>query len=218
MEDLSEAAVSRAAQILTTEHFTLQGARNATISEANGRIGHYISIVGSAVVALAFVANVSKLGPLFFTFSLVLLPVLIVLGFMTLIRTMQISLDYARLVQAINRIRHFYVEVAPEVERYFSFPHHDDRVSTMASMMPFQSRLQGLASTPGPVILINSVLVGAFVAILAVQWLSADLSDALLTALVGLVLALVVHMAYSTMLWSKEGQETMRSRFPTPEA
>ena len=214
MDDLSEAQVDRAAQILTTEHFTLQGARNATISEANGRIGHYISIVGSGVVALAFVANVSSLGPLFFTFALVLLPVLIVLGLMTLVRTMQISLDYVRLVQAINRIRHFYVEAVPEVKHYFSFPHHDDRESTMASMMPFQTRLQGLASTPGPVILINSVLVAAFAGILTVHLFSVDLSDAIIAAVLGLVVALGFHMAYSTVLWSKQGNKSMESRFP----
>lgn len=214
MEDLSEEEVSRAAQVLTTEHFTLQGARNATIAEANGRLGHYISIVGSAVVALAFVANVSSLGPLFFTFALVLLPVLIVLGFMTLVRTMQISLDYARLVQAINRIRHFYVELVPQIEMYLSFSYHDDQDSVMASMMPFQTRLQGLASTPGPVILINSVLAGAFGGILAVQLLSADLSAVVLGSLIGFVLAFLLQNVYSTRLWSKAGEESLEVRFP----
>lgn len=52
-------ATCRLTQFLTTEHFTLQGLRSGTISEANGRLGHYLSAVGSGVVALAFAADVS---------------------------------------------------------------------------------------------------------------------------------------------------------------
>lgn len=85
MKDLPDQTLERMSQILTTEHFTLQGARNGTIAEANGRLSHYLSTVGSGVV----------------------------------------------------------------------------------TMMPFHSRIQQLASTPGPVILVNSFLVGAFAGILA---------------------------------------------------
>lgn len=217
MEELSDRQVERMSQFLTTEHFALQGARNATISEANGRLGHYISIVGSGVVALAFVANVSSLGVPFFAFALVVLPVMIVLGFVTLVRTMQIAVDYVRLVQAINRIRNFYVEFAPEAEPYFSFPHFDDQESVVASMMPFHSPLQDLASTPGPIILINSVLVGAFGGILAVYVFSARFAGAMLAALIGLVLAFVLHVTYTRKLWARAGQENLDVRFPPPE-
>jgi hypothetical protein len=37
-------------QFLTTEHFTLQTAKAATISEANGRSALFLSTVSSAVV------------------------------------------------------------------------------------------------------------------------------------------------------------------------
>jgi len=39
----------------------LQGARSATIYEANGRLSHYLSAMGSGVVAMAFVSNVFDL-------------------------------------------------------------------------------------------------------------------------------------------------------------
>jgi hypothetical protein len=44
-------------QALTTEHFTLQTARSATIADSNGRSALYLSTVSSAVVALAFIAR-----------------------------------------------------------------------------------------------------------------------------------------------------------------
>ena len=42
-------------QFMTTEHFTLQTAKSATVAEANGRSTLFLSTVSSAVVALAFV-------------------------------------------------------------------------------------------------------------------------------------------------------------------
>lgn len=217
MEEHNQQHSQRLDQYLTTEHFTLQGSRSATISEANGRLGHYLSIVGSAIVALAFVANVSSFGQEFFAFALVILPVIILLGFVTLIRTMQINVDYARLTQAINRIRHYYIDSAPEGKPYFSFPHHDDRDSMMETMMPFHFPLQSLASTPGPVILINSVLAGVFTGMLATRLFSAGMAATIILALLGLSLSLLIHMLYARKLWKRAVLEVLEVRFPPPD-
>lgn len=217
MEDQDRNNSQHLTQFLTTEHFTLQGARNATISEANGRLGHYLSIVGSAIVALAFVANVSSLGEAFFAFALIILPVIILLGFVTLIRTMQINIDYARLTQAINRIRHYYVDHAPDGKPYFSYPYYDDSESMLDAMMPFHFPLQSLASTPGPVILINSVLAGVFFGIMGARLFGLGLNSAILVSLPGLILSLLLHMLLARRLWSKASQEALEVRFPPPE-
>ena len=42
---------------LTTEHYTLQSARTATIAEANGRSMLFLSSVSGATVALVLVAQ-----------------------------------------------------------------------------------------------------------------------------------------------------------------
>lgn len=63
-------------QFLTTEHFTLQTAKAATIAEANGRSSLFLATVSSGVVALAFIGQVSQMGEAFFLFGLVLLPTL----------------------------------------------------------------------------------------------------------------------------------------------
>lgn len=216
MDDLSDQTVQRLSQILTTEHFTLQGARNATIAEANGRLGHYISTVGSGVVALAFVANVSGMGLIFVAFSCVIFPIMIVLGVVTLIRTIQIGLDFSRLTQAINRIRRYYVDVAPEAEAYLSFPHYDDPASVQLAMMPYHSPLQTLASTPGPVILINSMITGAFGGILAAAFFGASFTQAIIVAVVALAVALALHLAYGYFIWNGTAREELEARFPRP--
>lgn len=217
MDDLSDDQIQRMSQLLTTEHFTLQGARNGTISEANGRLGHYLSAVGSGVVALAFVADVSELGPVFLAFSAVIFPVLIFLGVATYVRLIQIGIADTHLAQAINRVRHYYLEVAPVAGNYFSFPHHDDPQAVGKTMRPFHFPLQGFASTPGPVSLINSVLTGAFASILAAGLLSVTLSPAIVIGLSVLVLALVLQWFYAKRIWQRETRDHLEIRFPTPE-
>lgn len=218
MKELSAETVELMSQFLTTEHFTLQGAKNATISEANGRLGHYISIVGSSVVALAFVANVSGMGQVFFAFALVIFPILIVLGIVTMIRTIQIGIDYARLTQAINRVRRYYVEITPQAVAFFSFPSFDDPDSVSKSMMPFHSPVQGLASTPGPVILINSILSGVFIGVLCANLFPLKLGSLMIIATIALLLAFTLHMAYSARLWNRASKENLDTRFPAREA
>jgi hypothetical protein len=219
MEDVTEQNLQHMTQFLTTEHFTLQGLRSGTISESNGRLGHYLSAVGSGIVALAFVADVSELGPVFLAFSVVIFPVLIFLGVMTLIRLLQVGITDARCVQAINRIRHFYLEVAPEAESYFSFSHYDDPDAVRRTMMPFHPPdfLQGFASTPGPVIIINSVLSGVFASILAAGPTSLGPIPAIAIGVLVLAVAIVLHYRIAATVWPRETEEHAEVRFPTPE-
>jgi len=218
MEGLTDDDIRRMGQFLTTEHFTLQGLRNGTIAEANGRLGHYLSAVGSGIVALAFAADVSELGRVFLAFSVVIFPILIFLGIVTLVRLLQVSIMDSRCVQAINRIRHFYIDTAPEAESYLSFSHYDDPEAVQGTMMPFHPprMLQAFASTPGPVIMINSVLTGAFASILAGGVLSLTLLPAILIGLVALAAATVLHYQIAAWIWPRETREHAEVRFPTP--
>jgi hypothetical protein len=218
MKDVTDRQVELMAQFLTTEHFTLQGLRNGTISEANGRLGHYLSAVGSSIVALAFVADISELGPVFLAFSVAIFPVLIFLGIMTLIRLLQVGITDVRCVQAINRIRHFYVKMAPEAESYLSFPHHDDPEAVRKTMTPFHPPgvVQGFATTPGPVIMINSVLSGAFGSVVARGLLSLEMFPVIAIGLSVLVLAVGLHYQIAARIWPRETREHADVRFPTP--
>src|SRR4051812_45537912 len=75
-EDPRPAAVT----FLTTEHFTLQGSRAATIAESTGRATMFLSSVSGGLVALGLVAAATDVGDAFFAFGLVLLPLLAFLG------------------------------------------------------------------------------------------------------------------------------------------
>ena len=90
---------------LTTEHFTLQGARAQTMSESSARASLYIVAVSSTLVALGFVTQLSEIGDVFNVFALTVLPTLYMLGAVTFVRLVECSAEDFRYGQAINRIR-----------------------------------------------------------------------------------------------------------------
>jgi hypothetical protein len=92
-QSLAATGDQRLLQALTTEHFTLQTARSATIMETNGRSALFLSTVSSAVVALAFIGQVADVGQPFFLFALAVLPTLFLLGLLTYLRLTQSATD-----------------------------------------------------------------------------------------------------------------------------
>jgi hypothetical protein len=136
---------------------------------------------------------------------------------MTLIRLIQVSITDARCVQAINRIRRFYLEISPEAEGYFGFSRYDDPEAVRRTMTPSHTPLQTFASTPGPVIMVNSVLSGAFGSILAAGLLSLPLVPAILVGVSVRVLTIWLHYQIAARIWPRETREHMDIRFPTPE-
>jgi hypothetical protein len=74
---------------LTTEHFTLQGARSQTVSESASRASLYLFSVSSTLVALGFIGQISAVGDTFKVFALTALPTLYVLGLFTFVRLVQ---------------------------------------------------------------------------------------------------------------------------------
>jgi hypothetical protein len=71
---------------VTTEHFTLQGARTAAITESTSRASIFIGLVSAGLVALGLIATVTRIGTAFYAFGLILLSTLSIIGFVTLDR------------------------------------------------------------------------------------------------------------------------------------
>jgi hypothetical protein len=161
----------RILQFLTTEHFTLQTAKSAIVAESNGRAALYLSFLSASVVALAFVGQVSKIGTTFLVFGLALFLPLFFLGIATFVRLYETSTESMMHARRINRIRHYYVQVAPEMAPYFAHRTHDDMndfLDELAIFVPEKpSRWWGLwqqmLSIAGAIAVINSVLAGVFV-------------------------------------------------------
>ena len=120
--------------VLTTEHFTLQGARSGTITESLGRTTIYLGSLSASLVALALVVQGGSAVDDFRLFALVILPALICLGSVTFVRIVETGIEDAIYALAINRIRHYYIEFAGDDARYFVLGGHDDMQGALANM------------------------------------------------------------------------------------
>jgi hypothetical protein len=194
---------SQLVSIMTTEHYNLQTGRSMTIAEANGRASLFVGAVSSGLVALAFVGQISHLGTAFFVFSLVVLPTLFFMGLITFERVLQSGSADVIYARGITRIRHLYLEYAPQMQPYFILSSHDDSSLPMESLeATHRSRWQVFLSMAGMMAMINSVLAGSFVGLL----LAAFTLPLAVTTGVGVVIFLAsvsLHQRYQWRQWRR---------------
>jgi hypothetical protein len=152
---------------LTTEHFTLATARSTAVAESNARSSLFLLTVSATLVALGFVGQSPARDEMFEVFALTVLPTLFVLGLVTFLRLSESSVEDFRYAQAINRIRHYYLEIAGEQQRYFLMSASDDRHGVWANMSVTPSWWRSFFTMPMAMALINSVI-GASATALAI--------------------------------------------------
>ena len=152
-------------------------------------------------------------------FALVLLPVVYFLGFVTIVRLGQVNFENALWVQGMNRIRHAYLQAAPELERYFVASRYDDEAGVLLSALAMRGplpRLQTFVSIPGVVAVIDSVVAGVAAGIAAY---ALDLGVAGSVAL-GVVFFLLSAAFFAT--WARRVAlprgRALEPLFPTPPA
>lgn len=170
IERVSDERLRQAVQILTTEHFALQSGRNNVTSEANGRLTIYLGALSGALIAIAFVAQVSRLGDAFHVFTLLILPALLLLGLATFGRVVQCDRQDLQYAAAINRIRHFYVELIPELGDYFVQSTYDDWDGMLRSLSLTWTRWHGFITASAAVAAMNAFVAGVLVGLLT-SWL-----------------------------------------------
>jgi hypothetical protein len=213
---LGEKFGPQALQILMTEHWSLLSSRSLGYTEAMSRASIFIAALTGSVVALALVGQATDFGGGFMAFALVLLPVVFFLGLVTIIRISQINWEDATWVQGMNRIRNAYLDLAPELERYFVTSKHDDDEGVLISSLAVPRvvpHLQGFVAIPGVIAVLDSVIAGATAAIAALG-LGAGTGAAVGAGIVGFSLTLAGFVAFA--VWAVGGmRRRMVSRFPT---
>lgn len=185
------------AQILASEHWSLLATRSMTWNEVFSRASIFITVLSAAVVALALVAQATAFGPGFRLFALCVLPMVLLVGLGTIVRLGNANTDDLGLVVGMNRLRHAYLELAPELEPYFVMAHHDDQASVAQAYglgyRPGFSRI--LSGTLNLVAALNVVVVGVLAALIA-QTLGAPETA---NVVVGIVAALVAAIGIGTL-------------------
>ncbi len=202
------------AQLLATEHWSLLATRSMTWNEIFSRTGTYLTVLSAAVISLSLVANAAGFGQNFRTFALLILPVVLLIGIGTYFRLIEADIEDAWLVIGMNRLRHAYIELAPELEPYFVASHHDDEPGLLRTYA-FRSRVgmtHWLSGSPVIVGIIDAVVSGVLVAF-ACHSLGAG---SVLRTLAGVLATLLVAALLGTMGYRKvrHVSRTYQPRFP----
>lgn len=203
------------ATILATEHWSLLGTRSMTWNEIMSRITIHLAVVSAFLVVLALAAQELGTGPTFIRLAIGLSSAVVLLGTLTWLRVGIASQEDASLVLAMNRLRHAYLDLAPELGRYFSTSAHDDDeglMNTYAFGLPRNTAVHVIASTAVFLGVANALAAGTLGSLVAV----ALGASAHVPVIVGVVVGLL-YLAGEILLgfWlNRHAHDDVR--FPTP--
>jgi hypothetical protein len=204
-------------QILATEHWNLLATRSMIWNEVFSRASMYITVLSAAVVALALMAQATQFGAQFRLFALLVLPVVLLVGIATLLRLSQANSEDAGLVVGMNRLRHAYLELAPELEPYFSTGFHDDMRGVALTYGVHNNLGFGriIGGTPNVVAAINVVIFGVYAALIADTLGVQPMTKIVMIGVAAAILAAIGHFAvgFQTIRRAKKNH---RVRFPGP--
>jgi hypothetical protein len=199
---------------LTTEHFTLQGARSQTMSESSARASIYVFSVSSALVALGFIGQISEVGDIFNVFALTVLPTLYLLGVVTFVRLVECGAEDFRYGLAINRIRHHYQQLAGDQAHLFLLSGHDDGAGVFRNMGIPPGGRSPMFAFSSAIAVINGVVGGAAVAIALGALVDAALGVAAAAGAVAAIVSVVGWIRYAGRLLDAAAQTEVL--FPSP--
>jgi hypothetical protein len=214
----AEPADSVRMQILATEHWSLLATRGMIWNEIFTRVSMFLTALSAALVALALVAQATEFDETFHRLALLILPVVLFLGIATFIRLTDAMGIETWTVVGMNRLRHAYLEIAPDLEPYFVTSHHDDIPGMLWTAGHF-TRI-----TPGRILSGTPAVVGVICAALAgvVGWLLMSLVTDQEWVRTGVVVVIGLVMAALLLVVIPRGKirhnvDRYVPRFPGPE-
>jgi hypothetical protein len=200
---------------LTTEHFTLQVARGATIAESTGRATMFLASVSGGLIALGLVATATQLGTTFYAFGLVLLPLLAFVGVVSFARTLQSGIEDWGYARRIARLRAYYFDQAPELLPYMLSVPEKERLSALG--LP-RSRWQGWRSIAGMVAVITAALAGSAAGLLAAVASNHSLAAALPAGAAVAIANVWTLMHRQNAIWTQASGEQLNIDAEAPNA
>ena len=215
-------AVPHLLQILSTEHWSLLSARSLAYNEAFTRASMFLTFVSMSFVGLALLASATGFTSDFLLITAVVLAFDLVIALVTFVRVAAANREDTLAVQGMNRIRHAYVEIAPEAERYFAAGTTDDFPGILRTYMAtaggetvLGSLAYGFSTSLGLVGLVTAMLAGLLGAVVALAFGAGTAGALLVGAVAGVVvLVLMAGLAYRSAM---RALARLDVRFPTPD-
>jgi ABC-type transporter Mla maintaining outer membrane lipid asymmetry permease subunit MlaE len=209
-------------QVLATEHWSLLATRSLTYMESFTRASMFLTVLTGAVVALALFAQVDHFHETFVVAAILILSVVVFVGLVTMGRIAALNIENVHWVAGMNRLRHAYVEMYPDLEPYFIAGTHDDMRGILLTMdLPADagggalSRVAaGLLTLPAMLSIIVGVVAGVLGALVAGSFGAPTLAGIAVAAAIFLVLNIVLALSFTRAFFVYVGR--MPARFPSP--
>ncbi len=204
-------------QILSTEHWSLLASRSLAWNESFSRAGMFLTTLSGALVALALIAQATDFSEGFVLSALVILPVVLFIGIATVVRLGDSNYHDAICVVGMNRIRHAYLELAPDLAPYFVMGVTDDVRGVGITMGVPQRKatvLHVLSATPAVIGVVCAVLAAVIATLVAIE-LDAGAAAILGAGVATFVVAMAIF-ARSGRQAIGRGQASLRPLFPSP--
>jgi hypothetical protein len=222
METPPQPATAAKLQILATEHWSLLATRSLTYTESLGRVNVFLAILSGAVIALALVAQADHFGPTFIAIAILTLLVVLFTGIATIARLMHLNRDDYRWVIGMNRLRHAYLELHPELEPNFITSPYDDVPGALRTLGVDLTASRGVGSAlhvfqtlPGMLSVIVAAIVAAIGALAAVA--TGLPSVGVVLAAAGIFVAAVILMGlWGSRSFGGRRDPSLEPRFPSP--
>jgi hypothetical protein len=202
-----------ATSFVTTEHFTLQGARSQTIAESTGRASMFVASVSGGLVAWGLVATATGAGGGFYAFGLVLLPTLAFVGLVTFERTLQSGIEDLGYARRIARLRAYYFDNAPELAPYLLSVEPERRLRVLGLKGGY---FQGFRTIAGMVGVITAVLVGSEAGLAVIAAFDTPAASFGAGGVVA-VAAVIGVMTYQRGVWARAAEDPI-TPYDRPDA
>jgi len=214
----SDAELSRRAQILSTEHWSLLATRSLSWNEAFSRSGMFLSTLSAATVALALAGPAMSFAGAFPLFALIVLAVTLFLGTATYIRLLQVNNEDLYWVTGMNILRGEYARLVPGIDASFVAGHTLDVEGIARSYAAFDvtsnpSPWHMLITTPAVVGVIASAIAGVIAGLLAIQLGLAEVI-AVAAGIIVFIVAVVLAIAYGRRESRRYIERAIERRLP----
>jgi hypothetical protein len=207
-----------AATLLATEHWSLLASRSLGYTEAFNRVSVFLTVLSASIVGLALVVNSQGFGDEFLWAALLMGPMVLFLGVTTFIRLVEINLEDGLQLISMNRLRHAYIEMAPELIPYLSTGWHDDEKGLYDSIMmgrAYVSRpaLHFIVTTPTVIGVVTAFVAAAEIALIMNHLFD---SAGLTTAVSAVTFLALSSLSVRSQLKAYAQFRAVEVRFPSP--
>ena len=211
-------------QILATEHWSLLATRSLGYTDSFGRANRVFAVLSGAVIALALIAQGGHFNTTFYVAAILLLATVYFVGMATIARIGHLNAEDAYWLRGMNRIRHAYLEMRPELAQYFVTGQYDDMRGVFTTLglsarPPGQHLLSdlghGVQTLPGMLGIVVGVVGGAWGAVIVIALGAPDY----LAIAIGTIcfLMTVIALAVAARRNIVAAAKAWKPNFPSPE-